>query len=93
MNSIIYIVKKSGPVDLALSFTTFPFLNFSFPILLHLLATLVLLIELNLIVSSAWKDFDMQTQWIIFGATLVIVLTFGFTRIGPAGFIKRRKRR
>lgn len=54
-----------------------------------LLATLVLLIELNLMVSTAWVDFDFETQMIIFGVTLLIVLVFGFTRIGPRGLMKK----
>ena len=58
-----------------------------------LLATLVLLVELNLIVSTAWIDFDFQTQMTIFGVTLIIVLAFGFTRIGPKGLIKKGRRR
>jgi L-asparagine transporter-like permease len=58
-----------------------------------LLATLVLLIELNLIVSNAWEDFDFQTQMIIFIATLVVVLTFGFTRIGPKGLLGKRRKK
>jgi len=58
-----------------------------------LMATLVLLVELNLIVTTAWVDFDFQTQMIIFGITLIIVLTFGFTRIGPKGIAKKGRRR
>jgi len=58
-----------------------------------LLATLILLIELNLMVTIAWTDFDFQMQMIIFVITLGVVLVFGFTRIGPKGFIKRGKKR
>lgn len=61
-----------------------------------LFATLILLIELNLIVTSAWGTLDLQTQLTVLGMTMAVVVALGFSRMGPDGFIKpvrRRKKR
>ena len=58
-----------------------------------LIATLVLIVQLNLIVTTAWAEMDVQTQLTIFGLTLMVVLALGFTRLGPDGFMKKKGRR
>ena len=58
-----------------------------------LFATLILLLQLNLIITTAWADLDINTQFIVFGITLTIVLALGFSRMGPEGFLKRKRRR
>jgi hypothetical protein len=58
-----------------------------------LLMTLILLAQVNLITTTAWADLDLQTQLTIFGITLGIVVALGFSRRGPEGFLKSKRRR
>ena len=58
-----------------------------------LIATLILIVQLNLIITNAWANMDMQTQLTIFGLTMMVVIAVGFTRRGPDGFIKGTKKR
>jgi hypothetical protein len=53
-----------------------------------LFATLVLIVELNLIVTSVWATLDLQNQLTILGITATLVIALGFSRKGPDGFIK-----